>query len=59
MQMYVRGEKDEPGETILRIIIIDHKLHRPREFDNSSGTRNANLLDIHYTETNLCINYLQ
>lgn len=37
-----RGGRD-PGVTILRVIIIDHELHHPREFGNLSAFPSVNL----------------
>lgn len=48
----------DPSVTILRIIIIDHELHYPREFRNLSGFRSVNLTGIFILfGTNLSDNY--
>lgn len=48
----------DPGVTILRIIIIDHELHHPREFRNLSAFRSVNLTGIFILfGTNLSDNY--
>lgn len=38
-----RGGRDPVSVTILRIIIIDHELHHPREFGNLSAFPSVNL----------------